>query len=150
MTRAGHHPGLVDAIARTVGYSLQQPSFVTLERPPGAGPLDEPMREGRQRDVVQSLYERNPGARAICLSTWSYACACCDRTLESEYGPEAAELIHVHHLISFEEAPGERHTDPVRDLRPVCPNCHVVIHSRSPMYTIEEVRALRAKVRGCS
>ena len=32
--------------------------------------------------------------------------------------------------------------DPVRDLRPVCPNCHVVIHLRHPPRAIEEVRAM--------
>jgi predicted HNH restriction endonuclease len=32
--------------------------------------------------------------------------------------------------------------DPVADLRPVCPNCHAVLHSRRPAYSIEEVRGL--------
>ena len=30
--------------------------------------------------------------------------------------------------------------DPVRDLRPVCPNCHAVLHRREPPYSLDEVR----------
>jgi hypothetical protein len=34
--------------------------------------------------------------------------------------------------------------NPVRDLRPVCPNCHAVIHWTEPPQTIEQVQqALR-------
>ena len=32
--------------------------------------------------------------------------------------------------------------DPVTDLRPVCPNCHAVLHARKPAYSIEDVREL--------
>ncbi|MDY6960261.1 MAG: HNH endonuclease, partial [Halobacteriota archaeon] len=30
--------------------------------------------------------------------------------------------------------------DPVNDLRPVCPNCHAVLHKKKPPYTIEELK----------
>ena len=36
---------------------------------------------------------------------------------------------------------GEHEVDPIADLRPVCPNCHSVLHSRVPAYRIEDVRA---------
>lgn len=29
--------------------------------------------------------------------------------------------------------------DPIRDLRPVCPNCHLIIHSKKEPFTIQEV-----------
>ncbi|MDQ2907279.1 MAG: hypothetical protein M3Y81_27545 [Chloroflexota bacterium] len=32
--------------------------------------------------------------------------------------------------------------DPIKDLRPVCPNCHTIIHSQYPPYSIDEVRAM--------
>jgi len=32
--------------------------------------------------------------------------------------------------------------DPVKDLRPVCPNCHAVIHLRGGCLSIEEVQEL--------
>jgi hypothetical protein len=35
--------------------------------------------------------------------------------------------------------------NPIRDLRPVCPNCHAVIHSTTPPRTIDQVRAPRTE-----
>jgi hypothetical protein len=32
--------------------------------------------------------------------------------------------------------------DPVNDLKPVCPNCHAMIHRRTPPYSLEELRGL--------
>ena len=50
--------------------------------------------------------------------------------------------IHVHHLRPLSEV-GEAHAvDPIKDLRPVCPNCHAVLHRRVPVFSIEELRTL--------
>jgi 5-methylcytosine-specific restriction protein A len=46
----------------------------------------------------------------------------------------------VHHLKSLAEIGAEYELDPVRDLRPVCPNCHAMIHRKYPPYGLEEVR----------
>ena len=36
---------------------------------------------------------------------------------------------------------GEAHeVDPIEGLRPVCPNCHSMIHKRREAYTIEAVK----------
>jgi predicted HNH restriction endonuclease len=32
--------------------------------------------------------------------------------------------------------------DPVKDLRPVCPNCHAILHRKDPPLTIEAARML--------
>jgi len=32
--------------------------------------------------------------------------------------------------------------DPINDLRPVCPNCPVIIHTKYPPYSIDEVVAM--------
>jgi predicted HNH restriction endonuclease len=31
--------------------------------------------------------------------------------------------------------------NPLADLRPMCPNCHAVLHRRTSAYSIEEVRS---------
>ena len=51
-----------------------------------------------------------------------------------------AGVIHVHHLIPLSSVDADYEVDPVRDLRPVCPNCHVVLHHREPPYSLEEAR----------
>ena len=53
-----------------------------------------------------------------------------------------ARYIHVHHLYPLSEAGEEHEVDPATDLRPVCPNCHAVLHLNGRCRTIEEVRQL--------
>ncbi|MCX7418510.1 MAG: HNH endonuclease [Planctomycetia bacterium] len=57
------------------------------------------------------------------------------------YGAVGEGLIHVHHLRELSEIGEEYEVDPIRDLRPVCPNCHFVIHQRRLCFSIDEVRA---------
>jgi 5-methylcytosine-specific restriction protein A len=91
-------------------------------------------------------YERNRDARNRCLRHWGTRCACCEIDLGERYGELADGFIHVHHLSPLAEAGGERAVDPIKDLRPVCPNCHAVIHLRVPPLSIETVREkLRSK-----
>jgi 5-methylcytosine-specific restriction enzyme A len=55
------------------------------------------------------------------------------------YGKVADGYIHVHHLRPLSEINGEYVVDPVQDLRPVCPNCHAVLHLGGQCRSIEEV-----------
>ncbi len=36
--------------------------------------------------------------------------------------------------------------DPIEDLRPVCPNCHAVIHFRDPPFTIEGAKEMLREI----
>jgi 5-methylcytosine-specific restriction protein A len=56
------------------------------------------------------------------------------------YGEIGKSFIHVHHLIELSSIGNEYSIDPINDLRPVCPNCHAMLHKRKPAYTIEEIR----------
>ena len=52
-------------------------------------------------------------------------------SFENTYGPEFKDIIEVHHIVPISEI-GEKYVvDPVRDLIPICPNCHAAIHSKS-------------------
>jgi hypothetical protein len=102
---------------------------------------DGPLTEGEIRTYLATRAERNPEARRRCLQAHGYRCSVCDQHLEEIYGPLARGLIEVHHLKPFAEGRGERVVDPVQDLRPVCPNCHAVIHSKVPAYSISELRS---------
>lgn len=99
------------------------------------------LSEGRRLSVVQTRVERNPKARRICLAHYGATCQGCKQDLTESYGEVASGLIHVHHLSPFADAESERKVDPICDLRPVCPNCHAVIHRRSPPYRLEELAA---------
>ena len=101
--------------------------------------------EGAVRQVTVDAYERNPEARRRCIEHYGYGCSVCGLTFESQYGPVGRQFIHVHHLRSLSEIRAEFNVDPVHDLRPVCPNCHAMIHRRAPPYRIEELQAMLRK-----
>ena len=102
-----------------------------------------PLREeGRTIEVLQSRYERDPRLRHKCLEFYGYDCTICDMNFAERYGNEAEGLIHVHHLHPLSEVKAVHEVDPIRHLRPVCPNCHLLIHRQVPAYTIDEVKAM--------
>ena len=96
--------------------------------------------EGSVKRVLVNRYERDPGARETCIRHYGTTCAACGLDFIAAYGEVAAGIIHVHHLIPLSEVGPDYVVDPVADLRPVCPNCHTVIHHRAPPYSVEDVR----------
>jgi 5-methylcytosine-specific restriction protein A len=95
--------------------------------------------EGKQNKYLTNTYERNPKARMACLKHYGYKCIICGFDFEKKYGEIGKGIIHVHHVNKISEINGEYKIDPVKDLVPVCPNCHTVIHSKKEMYTINEI-----------
>ena len=103
--------------------------------------------EGARKQISVNTYERDRTARDKCLQHYDTRCAVCGKDMSEIYGPEATGLIHVHHLKPLSEVKGGYQVNPIADLRPVCPNCHAVIHRRRPPYKIEEVKGFLEKVR---
>lgn len=104
--------------------------------------------EGAQCDITADRYERSRSARQACLQANGTVCAICGFDFAKAYGPEFAGIIQVHHITPISEIGREYQVDPVHDLIPVCPNCHVALHSKpGGTYTPDELRAFlhRAK-----
>ena len=108
---------------------------------------DEVFYEGTGKQISVNAYERNQGARDKCLKRYGFRCAVCKQCMSETYGTAADKLIHVHHLKPLSEIEEGYEVNPFVDLRPVCPNCHAVIHRRKPPYTIEEVKGFLEKGR---
>lgn len=100
---------------------------------------DTEIYDGAVRKVSGNAYKRSQEARSKCIDHYGMRCAVCKHTLEEIYGEAGRDIIHVHHLRELSSIGEEYKVDPIEDLRPVCPNCHAVIHSRTPAYSIEEV-----------
>ena len=100
--------------------------------------------EGGRLSVQVNRYERDPAARIACVEHYGMKCSVCDLELASRYGKIAAGFIHVHHLKPLATIGKKYAVDPIHDLRPVCPNCHAIIHRRVPAYSIAEVRRFLA------
>ena len=98
--------------------------------------------EGSVYRLTVNAYERNPNARRRCIEKHGTDCCICGFSFGSAYTEIAKGYIHVHHLRPLNEIGKEYSVDPIEDLRPVCPNCHAVLHLRTPAYSIEEVKSL--------
>ena len=98
--------------------------------------------EGTPNQVTFTKYERNPFARKVCLQHYGSSCAVCDFNFEKVYGDIGKDFIHVHHLTQVAKVGKQYSVDPVNDLRPVCPNCHAMIHKRKEAISIEELKSL--------
>lgn len=106
----------------------------------GENPVSTTVVEGAASMKLVKVYERDRGARLQCVKRWGRKCFVCDFEFEKVYGELGKGFIHVHHLKPLSEQGGEYNLDPEQDLRPVCPNCHAMLHRSVPALTIEELR----------
>ncbi|HEY6320259.1 MAG TPA: HNH endonuclease [Thermoanaerobaculia bacterium] len=98
-------------------------------------------REGAVQQVLVNAYERNRSARQVCIEHLGLACAVCELRFEDRYGSLGAGFIHVHHIVPISELGPGYMLNPIEDLRPVCPNCHAMLHRQRPPLSIEALRA---------
>jgi 5-methylcytosine-specific restriction protein A len=103
--------------------------------------------EGATTRIAVNRYERQPHARQQCIDHFGLACAVCNFRFAAAYGAIGEGFIEVHHVTPLSQVGDDYQVDPIHDLRPVCPNCHAMLHRHDPPYTIAELRARLAEVR---
>ena len=100
--------------------------------------------EGGFRNIKVNRYERDPQARRDCLAHFGKICRTCGIDLELIYGKElGATAIHVHHIkpmASRRKTPYK--INPIKDLIPLCPNCHNIIHKADPVLSPDQLKRL--------
>jgi 5-methylcytosine-specific restriction enzyme A len=97
--------------------------------------------EGSRKQIRVNAYERSQTARTECLRHHGYLCAVCGFAFERVYGDIGSGFMHVHYLRPLHLCEKNYKVDPIADLRPVCPNCHAMLHKPEPALAIEELRA---------
>jgi 5-methylcytosine-specific restriction enzyme A len=95
--------------------------------------------EGASRTISVNAYERNRRARRACIKHYGAVCIVCGFNFHKKYGDIGVGYIHVHHLVPLAEVKERYRLNPVRDLRPVCANCHAMIHSKEPALAIAQL-----------
>jgi 5-methylcytosine-specific restriction protein A len=98
--------------------------------------------EGTKRTKLVASCERNPEARGDCIQHYGAQCQVCGLVFDELYGPIGKGFIQAHHLVPMSEIGKEYEVNPVRDLRPVCPNCHAMLHKRTPPFAIDELKGM--------
>jgi len=103
---------------------------------------DNNLFEGTKKQILVNAYERSSQARQECINLYGYKCEICKFDFEKTYGEIGKNFIHVHHIKPLSEIDEKYQIKPIKDLRPVCPNCHAMLHKRKPAYSIEEIKNL--------
>jgi len=98
--------------------------------------------EGKKQTIIVNTYERNPIARAKCIERYGYNCSVCGFNFEKVYGEYGKDFIHIHHIIPISAIKHTYEVDPIEDLRPVCPNCHAMLHREKDVKSIEKLREI--------
>jgi len=101
--------------------------------------------EGASLIVKVNRFERNQMARETCISHHGASCKVCGINFAQKYGNLGAGFIHVHHLIPVSEIRKEYKVDPINDLVPVCPNCHAMLHRKTPPLTVGQLKQLMGR-----
>lgn len=125
----------------------KKPQPIMRERPTAyeVAPPAPDYVEGEAVEISLTRYERSGAARQACLAHYGAVCQVCDFDFEQVYGERGRGFIHVHHrteLAGRGQTEGAHGVDPVRDLVPVCPNCHAMLHVESPPTAVETLREL--------
>ena len=103
--------------------------------------------EGAIIRVEVNRYERSPVNRAACISHYGTLCQVCGFDFYERYGPLGNDYIEVHHCVPVSEMKVSYRLDPIKDLIPVCANCHAMIHRAHPPLSVEYLRELIASDR---
>jgi 5-methylcytosine-specific restriction protein A len=101
---------------------------------------DTEIYEGTVKQVIVNKYERNPLARRICIEHHGKICKICNFDFHKVYGEFGKDFIHVHHIIPLYKIKKEYSLNPIKDLIPVCANCHAVIHRKKEALSIDEIK----------
>ncbi len=98
--------------------------------------------EGTMRTVKVNAYERSSSARGKCIEHYGSLCGVCEFDFKGFYGKIGDGFIHIHHLVELSAIKKKYKINPIKDLRPVCPNCHAMLHKNTPPYTIKQLKKM--------
>lgn len=91
---------------------------------------EEYKESGIGKKVLVNKYERNSNARRKCLEIYGSKCIVCGFESARIYGDEFSDRIEVHHIVPINEINKKYKVDPQKDIVPVCPNCHMMLHTK--------------------
>jgi len=127
-----------DEIAQELFATIQDNSNFSF--PPSEKKEVQLYAEGKAKSLTYKTYDRNPRARQACIEHYGYSCCVCGFNFEDAYGDLGAKYIEVHHLHQVADVGEEYMINPIDDLRPVCANCHRMLHKTRPPLSISDLK----------
>ncbi|SGY82728.1 HNH endonuclease [Moritella viscosa] len=98
------------------------------------------LMEGSKRSISVNVYERNAVARNKCIAHYGAICGICQFDFEAVYGEVGIGFIHVHHVVPLHTIGEFYVVDPIKDLLPVCPNCHAMLHREKTVLAVDALK----------
>lgn len=109
---------------------------------PSEAEASEPgILEGAKISVLVNRFERDRDARRRSIEKFGVLCNVCGFDFQKKYGEIGKGFIHVHHLIPLHKIGKQYRVNVETDLRPVCPNCHAMLHRGNTLLSIEELKS---------
>ncbi len=132
----------LSAVARAIRESARGLEEVPRYEEEG----EEEFPEGRLLYRLHRQRERDPGlvrkAKDIWLQKYGrLVCSVCGFDFAKVYGSLGDGYIECHHIRPVSELRSDSKTR-VRDLAPVCANCHRMLHRKRPCVSMEELSTL--------
>jgi predicted HNH restriction endonuclease len=95
--------------------------------------------DGFKNQIIKEVSFRNKQVVQLAKEKHGTICIVCQFDFGKVYGDHGAGFIEMHHLMPI--SLGARSTT-VEDLRPVCANCHRMLHRGKKVLSIEELKVL--------
>lgn len=95
--------------------------------------------EGFKKLIVRELSIRRRDVVSKAKAKHGTVCEVCGFDFTKVYGTHGLGFIEMHHLNPIKD--GRRKTT-IDDLRPVCPNCHRMLHKGNRLLSIDELRQI--------
>lgn len=108
---------------------------------------NEGKSEGKSFYKQVKMYERSRLNRAACIEIHGSKCSICNFCFSQFYGALGEGYIHIHHIVPVSVLGGSYILNPEKDLIPVCPNCHAMIHRLNPALSPDELVKLMKETR---
>ena len=112
--------------------------------------------EGTVKEISITAFERSKNAVSACKKYYQkrdgkLVCQICGFDFGAFYGEEYEDMVHIHHVIPLAAIRENYEVNPVEDLLPVCPNCHMVLHrinkNKQRELTAEELKIRIEQIR---
>lgn len=106
--------------------------------------------EGTIKKIEVNKYERSSKARSFCIKYHGAFCHICGIDFGEMYGEIGEGFIHVHHLVPINEIGVNYEVNYKKDLIPVCPNCHAMLHRKidGHLLSVDDLKLLLRKNNG--
>lgn len=132
-------PKVTPVVPKEMSETLKEEDSIAEEIAKSLAHLKE--EQEAQKPLAEDEIAYN-NAKAACIEYYGAICDLCGFDYGYTYGEAFENQIEVHNIHSQDKVEVMENTDPIKDLIPVCHNCHGVIHSQNPPISVEKMREM--------